>query len=228
MELDKSAPHIALLFDNIAPKYDFLNHFLSLGIDKLWRKKLVREIAKRKPEKILDVATGTGDLAIALQRKTNAQITGIDISEGMLAIAKTKSKNVHWQTASAMSLPFSDNSFDTVAVSFGVRNFENLELGLQEMFRVLNCGGTLAILEFAMPTRFPIKQLYKFYFRRILPIIGRLFSKHKSAYNYLPASVDSFPQRNDFLAQLRNVGFENARYRSLSCGIAILYLAEKR
>jgi demethylmenaquinone methyltransferase/2-methoxy-6-polyprenyl-1,4-benzoquinol methylase len=234
VSLSKSPSRIAAMFDAIAPHYDFLNHFLSLHIDKRWRKTLVRAVAQQNPARILDVATGTGDLAIALHRKTCAAITGVDISNGMLAIAKNKTPPpcvnaqppaINWLQASAEALPFPDGSFDAVTVAFGVRNFENLAQGLQEMRRVLQAGGTLSVLEFAFPVRFPVKQLYRFYFHAVLPLAGRLFSKHRSAYAYLPASVSRFPQRNDFLHLLQQAGFSNTHCQSLSCGIAMLYTA---
>ncbi|MDR2802022.1 MAG: bifunctional demethylmenaquinone methyltransferase/2-methoxy-6-polyprenyl-1,4-benzoquinol methylase UbiE, partial [Prevotellaceae bacterium] len=200
LSLDKSAARIAAMFDDIAPHYDFLNHFLSLNIDRRWRKKLVRSVAQQHPATILDVATGTGDLALALRCQTRATITAVDISEGMLAIAKRKTENgkllpaINWLPASAEALPFPAGAFGAVTVAFGVRNFENLSNGLQEMYRVLQPGGIVAILEFATPVRFPVKQLYRFYFHFVLPLIGRLFSNHRTAYRYLPASVSHFPQ----------------------------------
>jgi demethylmenaquinone methyltransferase/2-methoxy-6-polyprenyl-1,4-benzoquinol methylase len=230
------------MFNDIAPHYDFLNHFLSLHIDKWWRRALVRQVARLHPACLLDVATGTGDLALALYRKTNATVVGVDISEGMLAIAEKKARRrrpplpspaagrrpaLHWQTAAAEALPFAEHSFDAVTVAFGVRNFENRTKGLAEMFRVLQPGGTLAILEFAMPVAFPVKQGYGLYFRCVLPVMGRLFSRHRSAYHYLPASVVEFPQRHRFLHELQQAGFTDTGYRSLSCGIALLYVAKK-
>jgi len=230
--IDKRTANVAAMFNDIAPRYDFLNHFLSLGIDKWWRKRLVCVVSKQQPKKILDVATGTGDVAFALQRKTGAEITGIDISEGMLAVAQKKHENnqlsnVHFQIASAEALPFADGTFDAVTVAFGVRNFEHLDKGLQELHRVLRAGGTLAVLEFATPTLFPVKQLYALYFRCIVPLVGRLFSKHRSAYSYLPVTVGAFPQRQEFTEHLQQAGFVRNRFCSLSCGIALLYVAQK-
>ncbi|MDR3350966.1 MAG: bifunctional demethylmenaquinone methyltransferase/2-methoxy-6-polyprenyl-1,4-benzoquinol methylase UbiE [Prevotellaceae bacterium] len=230
LSMDKSAARMAAMFDDIAPYYDFLNHFLSLHIDKRWRKKLVRAVAQRQPAAVLDVATGTGDLAIALRRQTRAAITAVDISEGMLAIAQRKATPppaIHWLLSPAEALPFPGGAFDAVTVAFGVRNFENLTKGLQEMHRVLQPGGFLAILEFASPVRFPVKQLYRLYFHTVLPLAGRLFSRHRTAYRYLPASVSRFPQRSGFLQLLQQAGFKNTRCQSLSCGIAMLYMGEK-
>jgi demethylmenaquinone methyltransferase/2-methoxy-6-polyprenyl-1,4-benzoquinol methylase len=259
LSLDKNATRIAAMFDDIAPHYDFLNHFLSLNIDRRWRKKLVHRVAQQHPATILDVATGTGDLAIALHRQTRAAITAVDISERMLEIARRKVESEEWRVESgewrmesgdspfkiqnskfhsplstlhspfsilhsaAEALPFPDNAFDAVTVAFGVRNFENLCKGLQEMYRVLRPGGMIAVLEFASPVRFPVKQLYRFYFHFILPFIGRLFSRHRTAYRYLPASVSRFPQRNEFLQLLQQAGFKNTHCQSLSGGIAMLY-----
>jgi demethylmenaquinone methyltransferase/2-methoxy-6-polyprenyl-1,4-benzoquinol methylase len=192
----------------------------------------VRKVTQQHPATILDVATGTGDLAIALHRQTRAAITAVDISEGMLNIAKRKSSlpaaccllpAVNWQLAQVEALPFPAGAFEAVTVAFGVRNFENLCKGLQEMHRVLQPGGIIAILEFASPVRFPVKQLYRFYFHFVLPLIGRLFSKHRTAYRYLPASVSQFPQRNEFLQLLQQAGFKDTGCQSLSCGIAMLY-----
>ena len=170
------------MFDNIAGNYDFLNHFLSMGIDIYWRKKLVKRLTKQAPKNILDVATGTGDLAIAMLKATPDKITGIDISNGMLEIGRKKIKEkgledkISLQQADSENLPFEDNDFDAVCVSFGARNFENLEKGLSEMFRVLKPGGKLYILEFSQPDIFPFKQIYQFYFRYILPLLGKIIS----------------------------------------------------
>ncbi|MDR2361751.1 MAG: bifunctional demethylmenaquinone methyltransferase/2-methoxy-6-polyprenyl-1,4-benzoquinol methylase UbiE [Prevotellaceae bacterium] len=241
--LDKSPGRIAAMFDDIAPHYDFLNHLLSLNIDKCWRQTLARRIARRHPAAILDVATGTGDLAIALHRQTTAKITGIDISEGMLDIAKRKTQppkkkptkrpspqkeRITWLPASAEAMPFPDNSFDAVTVAFGVRNINRLAAGLQEMHRVLKPAGIVAILEFSTPAAFPIKQAYRFYFHHMLPVVGRLFSKHRSAYRYLPASTDAFPTGDAFVTHLQQAGFTDVQSLRLSWGIATLYEGVKR
>ena len=200
---DKSAARIAGMFNDIAPHYDFLNHFLSLGFDCLWRRRLVRHIAKQNPRHILDVATGTGDLALLLQRKTNAAVAGIDIAGDMLAIAKKKARKLEklrFMQAQAEALPFPNGSFDAVTVAFGVRNFEHLQQGLTELRRVLKPGGTLAVLELTTPLHFPLKQLYRFYSFRLIPFFCRLISAHRAAYCYLPQSINTFPQREAFLS----------------------------
>lgn len=217
------------MFNNIALRYDFLNHFLSVGIDTIWRKKLVNIIAKTNPESILDVATGTGDLAIALAKKTNAPIIGIDISQGMLdvGIEKLKKMNldrqIQLQIADSELLPFNDEQFGSAMVAFGVRNFEDLDKGLSEMRRVIKKGGMIAVLEFSQPQGFLIKQLYQFYFRHLLPRIGKLISRDNGAYTYLPESVAVFPDGEAFLRRLENAGFVNTAQKRLTFGIATIY-----
>jgi demethylmenaquinone methyltransferase / 2-methoxy-6-polyprenyl-1,4-benzoquinol methylase len=224
---------VASMFDNIAPKYDFLNHFLSLGIDKLWRKKLVKEVGKYKPSRILDVATGTGDLAIALSKLNPQNIVGIDIAVKMVEVGIDKVKErgldkvIYLQQGDSETINFDSSTFDFATVAFGVRNFENPLLGLREMHRVLKSGGGIAVLEFAMPTKFPIKQFYKFYFFKILPFIGRLFSKDNSAYTYLPESVEAFPSGANFVALLKEAGFSKTRIIPLTFGVANIYIGEK-
>jgi demethylmenaquinone methyltransferase/2-methoxy-6-polyprenyl-1,4-benzoquinol methylase len=224
---------VRVMFDNIAHKYDFLNHFLSAGIDIGWRKKLVKMINKHQPQHTLDVATGTADLAIALAKKTKTPIIGIDISNGMLDIGREKLKKLNLdqqivlQQADSENLPFNDNVFDAVMVAFGVRNFENLDKGLAEMNRVLKPGGMLAVLEFSRPRKFPVKQLYNFYFRFILPFLGRLISKDKGAYTYLPESVGKFPDGQDFINHLTSCGYHKNSERRLSFGIATIYTGFK-
>jgi len=224
---------VAGMFDKIAFRYDFLNHFLSMNIDKLWRKKVMNIVKSYKPARILDVATGTGDLAIAAMACKPERIDGIDISEGMLEIGRKKivhkklDQVIRLQHGDAESIPFYDLTFDAITVAFGVRNFENLDKGLGEMFRVLKPGGICVVLEFTMPVSFPVKQLYQFYFRYILPGIGRLFSKDASAYSYLHESVQAFPQREAFLDHMKQSGFSNVRFRDLSMGIAAIYTGSK-
>lgn len=221
------------MFDTIAHRYDFLNHFLSAGIDRGWRKKMVKNIAKNNPKSVLDVATGTADLAIALSKYTPSPITGIDISNGMLEVGRNKlkkigrTKQIVLQQADSEDLPFADNSFDVVMVAFGVRNFETLDKGLTEMQRVLRPGGMVSILEFSRPRAFPIKQLYQFYFRFILPQLGRMISKDKAAYTYLPDSVGQFPDGKDFLDHLHKTGYDKTLEDRLTFGIATIYTGHK-
>lgn len=224
---------VATMFNKIAHRYDMLNHLLSLNIDKLWRKKATRLIAKQNPKKIIDLATGTADLAIALAKLKPQRIDGVDISEEMLKIGKSKVKKkkldsiVFLQQADAEALPFADETFDAASVAFGVRNFENLEKGLAEMYRVLNRGGVAVILEFTLPQKSPMRQFYNFYFNNILPTIGKLLSKSKDAYTYLPESVKKFPQNDDFLQLMKQAEFKNCTYKSLGLGIAAIYRGEK-
>jgi demethylmenaquinone methyltransferase/2-methoxy-6-polyprenyl-1,4-benzoquinol methylase len=224
---------VRVMFDDISPKYDFLNHLLSFGIDRLWRKKLVRMLGERKPVKVLDVATGTGDLAIAISSLKPQKIVGIDISEKMLEIGRQKltekglNQIITLQRADAEKIPFSDNSFDAITVAFGVRNYENLEMGLTEMHRVLRPGGVMLILEFSHPESFPMKQLYAIYSRYVIPVMGRIISGNSSAYTYLPQSVAAFPSGKAFLEILDKLGMKKARQVSLSLGIASIYEAEK-
>jgi len=224
---------VAEMFDNIAGNYDFLNHFLSMGIDIYWRKRLVRYLTKQAPKYILDVATGTGDLAIAMLKTNPDKIVGIDISNGMLEVGRQKIKEkglenrISLQQGDSENLPFKDNSFDAVSVSFGARNFENLEKGLSEMCRVLCPGGKLYILEFSQPTVFPFKQLYLFYFKYILPLVGKIVSKDNAAYTYLPESVGAFPYGKKLNEIIDNCGYNNATSHPLTMGIASIYIAEK-
>jgi len=225
---------VEAMFDSIAHRYDFLNHFLSLGIDKIWRRKIVR-LAKELPSgaQILDVATGTADLAIALSMLRDVHIIGVDISAGMLAIGKRKVEDkkldeiIQLQQADSEKLPFDDDSFHLATAAFGVRNFEHLETGLSEMYRVVKNGGRAIILEFSKPAVFPVKQMYNLYFRYWLPFIGRLFSRDKRAYTYLPESVQEFPEDQDFLNKMKKVGFHSMRQKRLSFGIASLYIGYK-
>jgi demethylmenaquinone methyltransferase/2-methoxy-6-polyprenyl-1,4-benzoquinol methylase len=225
---------VEAMFNDIAPKYDFLNHFLSLGIDIQWRKKVRKLLAASQPKTILDVATGTGDLAIELSKLNPDQIVGLDIAANMLDIGKEKIKKkeldkvIEMQLGDSENMPFSSNTFDAVTVAFGVRNFENLQKGLKEMYRVLKPGGIVAILEFSKPKKFPFKQVYNFYFKYILPGFGKLVSKSKDAYTYLPQSVSTFPEDKDFLDELKLAGFMNNKQNRLTMGIATLYSAQKK
>lgn len=224
---------VATMFDNIAPKYDFLNQLLSAGIHKSWRKKAVALLEKKQPKKVLDIATGTGDFAIAALKLNPEKIVGVDISQGMLNVGVEKLKKqqlddkITLRLGDSEKLPFSDKSFNAITVGFGVRNFENLEKGIASIYRVLSNNGTLIVLEFSKPTAFPIKQIYNFYFKYVTPLIGKLFSKDNSAYTYLPESVQAFPDGEDFLTVLKNAGFKNTKAMPLTFGIASIYYAEK-
>lgn len=217
------------IFDNIAPSYDRLNHFLSLNIDKKWRHKAIRTLDITGEEVLLDVACGTGDFSLAAAFAGAGQVIGIDISEKMLEIGREKvaacglEGKVMLRYGDSERMEFPDNCFDAVTVAFGVRNFEHLSIGLREMFRVLKPGGKAVILEFSMPRHFPIRQLYRFYFRRILPVIGGWMSGNKGAYTYLPESVFHFPQGADFLRILEECGFRHTTRKKLTFGIASLY-----
>lgn len=222
------------MFDHIAKRYDFLNHFLSLGIDRYWRKRLRKLVSQNNPKKILDVATGTGDLAIELSKINNdIQITGIDIAENMLIkgreklIRKKLDNRISFYSGDAENIKFNNNEFDVATVAFGARNFENLSLGLREMHRVLGHGASIAVLEFSKPRKFPVKQIYLFYFKNLLPFIGKIFSKDKNAYRYLHDSVLSFPDSEDFLAVLKDVGFTNTQQYRMTFGISTIYIGQK-
>ena len=224
---------VAEMFNNIAGRYDFLNHLLSMGIDKGWRKKAIAAAAEVKPKMILDVATGTADLAIAAASLQPKHITGIDIADQMLVVGRKKiadknlSETISLMTGDSVALPFTAGEFDVVTCAYGVRNFEHLEAGLTDMNRVLRPGGKVVILEFSHPTTFPVKQLFRFYFRFILPLLGRMVSKHSRAYTYLPESVMAFPQGKDFCNILERCGYKNAVARPLTFGITTLYTAYK-
>lgn len=224
---------VAQMFDSISKRYDFLNHMLSMNIDKGWRKKVVKIATAENPKKILDVATGTGDLAIALTKAKPESIMGIDISNGMLEVGRKKivekgmSEIITLQQADSEDLPFEDNTFDVVSVAFGVRNFENLEKGMSEIRRVLKPGGKALVLEFSQPTGFPFKQVYKFYFKNILPTLGKVISKDASAYTYLPESVNAFPYGQKFVEVLQKVGFKQNKFQPVTFGVATIYEAVK-
>lgn len=217
------------MFDNIAARYDLLNHVLSLSIDKGWRKKVVKMASEGEPKLILDVATGTADLAIALKNAAPDKITGIDISAGMLEVGREKiekkglSKLISLEQADSENLPFPDNTFDAITVAFGVRNFENLKKGLSEMQRVLKPGGRLLVLEFSQPQKFPFKQIYNFYFKNILPTVGKLISKDSRAYTYLPESVQAFPYGEAFMKIMSECGYQKGRRIPVTFGIATIY-----
>ncbi|WP_192823604.1 bifunctional demethylmenaquinone methyltransferase/2-methoxy-6-polyprenyl-1,4-benzoquinol methylase UbiE [Rufibacter sp. LB8] len=224
---------VANMFNSIAKRYDFLNHFLSAGVDIYWRKRAVKLLEKHNPQVILDIATGTGDFALETMRLKPRQIVGIDISEGMLAVGREKIQKkglenvIQLYLGDSENIQYPDNHFDAITVAFGVRNFENLEKGLSEMFRVLKPGGKAVVLEFSKPQTFPMKQGYNFYFKHILPVFGKLISKDNAAYTYLPESVQAFPDGPDFLAIFKKVGFKNTEWHSLTFGISSIYTGLK-
>jgi demethylmenaquinone methyltransferase/2-methoxy-6-polyprenyl-1,4-benzoquinol methylase len=221
------------MFDSISFRYDLLNKLLSVGIDRLWRKRSIALLKKASPLQILDIATGTGDFAIQAMELNPDKITGIDISEGMLEIGRQKIKKLGLEQKIVMlkgdseNLQFNDNTFDAVTVAFGVRNFENLGKGLKEMHRVLKPGGKAVILEFSNPSAFPVKQLFGFYFRFILPFWGRLISGNNKAYTYLPESVKAFPDKGDFTAELDRAGFKQTEFKPLTFGVCSIYTGTK-
>lgn len=224
---------VAKMFDNISRRYDFLNHFLSLGIDIRWRKQTIAELKEVKPKNILDLATGTADLAIEATRLNPEKVIGIDISAGMLEVGQRKieKKNlgnlIELHQADSENIPYPDNTFDAALVAFGVRNFENLEKGLTDIYRVLQPQGKLVVLEFSRPGFFPFKQIYNFYFSKVLPLIGRGISKDQAAYTYLPASVKAFPDGQDFIKKLEEAGFKNTKWKPLTFGISSIYTGTK-
>ena len=231
---DKSKKQeVAEMFDNISARYDFLNHFLSLGIDKIWRRKAINQLRSIPVKKIIDIATGTGDFAIAALKLNPEEVIGLDISAGMLAVGEQKMiKNkvdsiIKMQLGDSENIPYDSNYFDALTVGFGVRNFENLELGLAEMLRVLKPGGKAVILEFSKPKRFPIKQIFGFYSRYFIPFFGKRISKDAQAYSYLPESVAAFPEGKDFEDILRKIGYKNIESTLVSGGIATIYAGIK-
>jgi len=224
---------VAEMFDNISDRYDFLNHFLSLGIDKIWRRKAIKQLLSIQANKIIDIATGTGDFAIAALKLNPKEVIGLDISAGMLAVGEQKmikkkvNSIIKMQLGDSENIPYDSDYFDALTVGFGVRNFENLELGLTEMLRVLKPGGKAVILEFSKPKRFPIKQIFGFYSRYFIPFFGKRISKDAKAYSYLPESVAAFPEGKDFEDILRKVGYKNIESTLVSGGIATIYAGIK-
>jgi len=224
---------VAKMFNNISHRYDFLNQLLSLGIDKTWRKKAIQVLKPLQPKHILDVATGTGEFALQALELNPQKITGVDISEGMLDVGRKKitdrqlGSKVELIYGDSEKLPFKENKFDAVTVAFGVRNFENLNKGLKEIYRVLKPGGMVVILEFSKPAKFPFKQVYNFYFKFILPKIGSIISSDKAAYTYLPKSVEAFPDGEDFLHILHHIGFKHTQCSALTFGISSIYIGTK-
>lgn len=224
---------IEKMFDSISGRYDFLNRFLSLGTDIYWRKLMVNRLRAKQPKTILDIATGTADVAIAMRKISPEQIIGLDLSEGMLEIGREKVKKkglgnlIQLVKGDSENLPYQENTFEAVTVAFGVRNFENLLKGLSEMNRVMKPGGKVVILEFSRPRIFPIKQLYDFYFKYFCPWWGKLISKDDSAYRYLYESVNVFPEGEKFLDVARNAGFKDLKAERVTFGIVSLYTGVK-
>ena len=231
-ELGKKA-QVTKMFDTISGSYDGLNRVISFGIDIKWRNRVVDIIKASRPKTILDIATGTGDLAINLVKTGAESIVGLDISPGMLEVGKKKieqknlNETIEMVVGDSENLPFSDNSFDAITVAFGVRNFENLEKGLAEIYRVLATGGTFAVLETSVPTKSPYKQGYGFYTKNVLPVIGKLFSKDRSAYAYLSESASVFPHGEAFNNILRKIGFIEVENKPQTFGVASIYIAKK-
>ena len=230
----EKAKQVEEMFDNIAPNYDTLNHRLSWDIDKGWRRKAIQQLMAFKPKKMLDIATGTGDFAIlAAQMLSPQELIGADISEGMMEIGRKKVKQasldgiITFKKEDCLNLTFADNTFDAVTAAFGIRNFQDLDKGLSEMCRVLKPGGHLSIVELTQPVSFPTKQLFWIYSHTFLPVYGKLVSKDKSAYKYLTATIEAFPQGETMMDILKKAGFSNARFRRLTFGICTLYLASK-
>lgn len=221
------------MFDNIAHNYDFLNHLLSAGIDNLWRRKAIKHIAKYNPKIVMDMASGTGDFAVdTVNRIKLDQMVALDLSDKMLDVGRAKSKkkgitNIDWVKGDSEDLKFEDNTFDAMTAGFGVRNFGDLEKGLSEMKRVLKDGAPLVILEVSEPDKFPMKQVFGFYFKVIMPFIGKLFSKDDRAYSYLPESVENFPRGEKFVAILNKVGYKSVKYTPLTFGTCAMYVCEK-
>lgn len=222
------------MFDNIADNYDTLNHRLSWNIDKGWRRKAIRQLEGFHPQVILDIATGTGDFAIQSASLLKPQkVIGADISEGMMAIGRKKVEAmgmgdvISFQKEDSLNMSFADNTFDAVTAAFGIRNFQDLDQGLSEMHRVLRPGGHLSVVELTTPVKFPMKQLYGIYSHTILPLFARLFAKDKSAYEYLTATIEAFPQGEQMMEILRKAGFQEVSFKRLTFGICTLYLAQK-
>ncbi len=233
-ENDEKRTQVETMFNKIAPFYDFLNRLLTLGIDRKWRKKAILKLKADDPKNILDVATGTGDLAITADKLLNVEnITGVDISDEMLIIGREKldkknlSNHITFINGDSENLPFEDETFDAAIVAFGVRNFQNLEIGLAEMRRVMKTGGKMVILEFTKPTFIPFKIGFNLYFKYILPTIGRLTSKDPKAYKYLYESVQAFPDYDKFVSHMNNVGLKNNEWEKLSMGICAVYTGTK-
>ncbi len=217
------------MFDSISERYDLLNGVLSMGVDKFWRKVMVKRVAAQRPTAVLDIATGTGDSAIALKKSGARHIVGIDISEQMLEVArkKTAAAGIAFIKADGEMLPFESASFDAATIAFGIRNFENRKQGLREMHRVLNSKGVLVVLELSLPQSALLRGMYKFYFYGLLPLVGRMVSRNSYAYRYLPNSVGEFPRQETFVAELKEAGFSEVAARPLTFGLSTIFEAKK-
>ena len=231
-DLESKTGQVRQMFDSIAPAYDFMNRAMTMGIDKWWRRVAVKMLAKSSPKTILDIATGTGDLALLLHRKLHPEkIVGLDLSEGMLKIAREKAAkagaDIEFEQGDSLAMRFEDDSFDAITVAYGVRNFEHLEQGYREMHRVLRPGGVLVVIELATPVNPIVRPLYNLYTRRIIPWAGRSISKDRRAYSYLPESIAAVPQRDNMLQLMRNAGFGECSYKAMTFGTCIIYMASK-
>lgn len=233
-EQEEKGKQVEAMFDQIAHSYDLLNHRLSWNIDRGWRRKAITQLAPYKPKTILDVATGTGDFAILAARMlTPDSLTGADISEGMMKVGQIKMEKagmenvISFRKEDCMDMSFSDGTFDAVTAAFGIRNFPDLDKGLREMYRVLKTGGHLSIVELTQPVSFPMKQLFRIYSHTVLPIVGKLISKDDSAYKYLTATIEAFPQGETMIEVLKKAGFSEAKFRRLTFGICTMYFATK-
>lgn len=231
---ESKSSQVRQMFDTIAPTYDSLNRMMTFGIDKRWRHIAMKHLAEYCPEQILDVATGTGDLPLLMEKMLSPKkIIGIDLSEGMLDIARKKisdrnlNDKIDFFREDCLSLSFPDNTFDAVTVSFGVRNFEHLEQGYSEMYRVLKPGGALLVIELSTPEQFPFKQFYRLYAFHIIPLLGKLFTKDSRAYTYLPLSIAAAPQGEEMLKIFRKIGFSKTSCRKLTFGVCTIYIGEK-
>ncbi|MGN0207536.1 MAG: bifunctional demethylmenaquinone methyltransferase/2-methoxy-6-polyprenyl-1,4-benzoquinol methylase UbiE [Muribaculaceae bacterium] len=231
-DMESKTGQVRQMFDSIAPAYDFMNRAMTMGIDKWWRRVAVKMLAKSLPKTILDIATGTGDLALLLHRKLCPEkIVGLDLSEGMLKIAREKAAkagaDIEFEQGDSLAMRFADNSFDAITVAYGVRNFEHLEQGYREMHRVLRPGGVLVVIELATPVNPIVRPLYNLYTRYIIPWAGRSISKDRRAYSYLPESIAAVPQRDSMLQLMRNAGFGECSYKAMTFGTCIIYMASK-
>ncbi|HIE16334.1 MAG TPA: bifunctional demethylmenaquinone methyltransferase/2-methoxy-6-polyprenyl-1,4-benzoquinol methylase UbiE [Bacteroidales bacterium] len=226
---------VQAMFNHIAHRYDFLNHFFSLGLDKYWRKKSIKILSQHTCAQpvVLDIATGTGDFVKALLKVNPKKITGVDIAEDMLTLARSKfshhskEEKIHFQEEDAENLSFSDNQFDLITIGFGVRNFENIPKGISEIYRVLKPNGIVGILELTTPSNFPMKQIYRFYSKTVIPSFGQLLSKDKSAYTYLPNSIQEFSKKINLTETMENIGFKNIHAKTMSFGVVTLFYGKK-